>query len=115
MVRRDAACCASTCSFADLISVWAYASMSISSTLSPSGFDPGLERRAEFVGILCRKVDLVGHSVGSERNRSDVPRHDIAAQVADGRLEAKPSRVLSYKDIREAHHILEAAEAGKEW
>jgi hypothetical protein len=26
-----------------------------------------------------------------------------------------PSRVLSYKDIREAHHILEAAEAGKEW
>ena len=39
----------------------------------------------------------------------------IAAQVADGRLEAKPSRVLSYKDIREAHHILEAAEAGKEW
>jgi NADPH2:quinone reductase len=44
-----------------------------------------------------------------------VPRHDIAAQVADGRLEAKPSRVLSYKDIREAHHILEAAVAGKEW
>jgi hypothetical protein len=58
---------------------------------------------------------IVGHSVESERNRSDVPRHDIAAQVADGRLEAKPSRVLSYKDIREAHHILEAAEAGKEW
>jgi hypothetical protein len=42
-----------------------------------------------------------------------VPRHDIAAQVADGRLDAKPSRVLSYKDIREAHHIMEAAEAGK--
>ena len=39
---------------------------------------------------------------------------DIAAQFADGRLDAKPSRVLSYKDIREAHHILEAAEAGKE-
>ena len=82
---------------------------------APSGFDPGLERRAEFVGILCRKVDLVGHSVESERNRSDVPRHDIAAQVADARLDAKPSRGLSYKDIREAHRILEAAEAGKEW
>ena len=64
------------------------------------------------MAFFCRKVDLVGHSVESERNRSDVPRHDIAAQVADGRLEAKPSRVLSYKDIREAHHILEeAAEA----
>jgi hypothetical protein len=80
---------------------------------APSGFDPGLERRAEFVGILCRKVDLVGHSVESERNRSDVPRHDIAAQVADGRLDAKRSRVLCYKDIREAHHIMEADAGGK--
>jgi hypothetical protein len=51
-------------------------------------------RRAEFVGVLCRKIDLVGHSVESERNRSDVPRHDIAAQLADARLDAKPSRVL---------------------
>jgi len=76
---------------------------------------PGLERRAEFVGILLSKVDLVGHSVDSERNRSDVPRRDIAAQVADGRLEAKPARVLSYTDIREAHHIHEAAEAGSLW
>ena len=82
---------------------------------APSGFDPGLERRAEYVGILLSKGRSVGHSVESERCRSDVPRHDIAAQVAEGRLEAKPSRVLSYKDIREAHHILEAAEAGKEW
>jgi len=66
------------------------------------------------LAFFCRKVDLVGHSVESERNRSDVPRHDIAAQVAEGRLEAKPSRVLSYKDIREAHPILEeAAEAAK--
>ena len=38
-----------------------------------------------------------------------------AAQVADGRLDAKPSRVLCYKDIREAHDIMEAAEAGKKW
>jgi hypothetical protein len=27
----------------------------------------------------------------------------------------QPSRVLSYKDIREAHHIMEAAKAGKKW
>jgi hypothetical protein len=75
----------------------------------------GSNAARSLLAFFCRKVDLVGHSVESERNRSDVPRHDIAAQVADGRLEAKPSRVLSYKDIREAHHILEAAEAGKEW
>jgi len=27
----------------------------------------------------------------------------------------QPSRVLSYEDIREAHHIVEAAKAGKKW
>jgi hypothetical protein len=43
-----------------------------------------------------------------------VPRHDIAAQLADARLDAKPSRVL-LQGIREAHHIMEAADAGKEW
>ena len=46
------------------------------------------------------------------RRRRSRPRHDNRGA---GRLEAKPSRVLSYKDIREAHHILEAAEAGEEW
>ena len=28
---------------------------------APSGFDPGLERRAEYVGILCQRRSLVGH------------------------------------------------------
>src|SRR5580693_9321533 len=43
---------------------------------------------------------------------SDVPLQDIAAQVAAGRLEAKPSRVFSFDEIREAHRIMEAGEAG---
>ena len=55
---------------------------------------PIVDEGEQLVGVLCRKVDLVGHSVESERNRSDVPRHDIAAQFADARLDAKPSRVL---------------------
>jgi NADPH:quinone reductase len=42
---------------------------------------------------------------------SDVPLHDIARQVADGRLEAKPSRVFSFDEIREAHRIMEAGQA----
>jgi NADPH:quinone reductase len=41
-----------------------------------------------------------------------VPLQDIAAQVADGRLEAAPSRVFSFDEIREAHRIMEAGEAG---
>ena len=43
---------------------------------------------------------------------SDVPLQDIARMVADGRLEAKPSRVLSFDEIHEAHRIMEAGEAG---
>jgi NADPH:quinone reductase len=43
---------------------------------------------------------------------SDVPLQDIARQVADGRLEAKPSRVFSFEEIHEAHRIMEAGEAG---
>ena len=42
---------------------------SASSPDTPSGLDPGLERRAQFFGILCRQVDLVGHSVESEGHR----------------------------------------------
>jgi hypothetical protein len=44
-----------------------------------------------------------------------VPRHDIAAQIADGRLEAKPSRVLSYKTFAKRTTLWKPAEAGKEW
>jgi NADPH:quinone reductase-like Zn-dependent oxidoreductase len=43
---------------------------------------------------------------------SDVPLKEIARQVQDGRLEAKPSRVFSFEQIHEAHRIMEAGEAG---
>jgi NADPH2:quinone reductase len=43
---------------------------------------------------------------------SDVPLQAIARQVADGHLEAAPSRVFSFDEIREAHRVMEAGEAG---
>jgi NADPH2:quinone reductase len=43
---------------------------------------------------------------------SDVPLQDIARQVAEGKLDAKPSRVFSFDQIREAHRVMEAGEAG---
>jgi NADPH:quinone reductase len=43
---------------------------------------------------------------------SDVPLQDIASQVAQGRLEAAPSRVFSFDEIHDAHRIMEAGEAG---
>nr|WP_205351427.1 zinc-binding alcohol dehydrogenase family protein [Mycobacterium bourgelatii] len=43
---------------------------------------------------------------------SDVPLADIAGQVADGRLDAKPSRVFSFDQIHEAHRVMEAGGAG---
>jgi NADPH:quinone reductase-like Zn-dependent oxidoreductase len=43
---------------------------------------------------------------------SDVPLQAIAADVAAGRLDAKPSRVFAFDDIREAHRVMEANEAG---
>jgi NADPH:quinone reductase len=43
---------------------------------------------------------------------SDVPLQDIARQVRDGRLEAKPSRVFSFDQIHEAHRVMEAGQAG---
>ena len=43
---------------------------------------------------------------------SDVPLHDIAQQVADGRLDAKPSRIFSFDQVHEAHRVMEAGEAG---
>ena len=43
---------------------------------------------------------------------SDVPLQDIARQVADGRLVAAPSRVFPFEEIREAHRVMEAGEAG---
>ena len=43
---------------------------------------------------------------------SDVPLQAIAGQVAEGTLEAKPSRVFSFDQVREAHRVMEAGEAG---
>lgn len=43
---------------------------------------------------------------------SDVPLQAIAADVAAGRLKAKPSRVFGFDEIREAHRVMEANEAG---
>ncbi|MEU8384082.1 zinc-binding dehydrogenase [Streptosporangium sp. NPDC048865] len=43
---------------------------------------------------------------------SDVPLQDIAERVAAGRLRARPSRVFSFEEVREAHRVMEAGEAG---
>ena len=43
---------------------------------------------------------------------SDVPLQDIAAQVAAGQLDAALERVFSFDEIRDAHRIMEAGEAG---
>jgi NADPH2:quinone reductase len=43
---------------------------------------------------------------------SDVPLSDIAEQVKNGQLDAGPARVFSFSDIREAHRVMEAGEAG---
>jgi NADPH:quinone reductase-like Zn-dependent oxidoreductase len=43
---------------------------------------------------------------------SDVPLGDIARQIAEGRFNAKPSRAFDFEDIREAHRVMEANEAG---
>jgi NADPH:quinone reductase-like Zn-dependent oxidoreductase len=42
---------------------------------------------------------------------SDVPLKDIARQVAEGKLDAKPTRVFSFDQIHEAHRVMEAGEA----
>ncbi|HET7075158.1 MAG TPA: zinc-binding dehydrogenase, partial [Mycobacterium sp.] len=42
---------------------------------------------------------------------SDVPLQDIARQVAEGKLDAKPSRVFSFDQIHEAHRVMDAGEA----
>ena len=43
---------------------------------------------------------------------SDVPLQDIARQVAEGKLDAKPPRVFSFDQIHEAHRAMEAGDAG---
>lgn len=43
---------------------------------------------------------------------ADVPLAKIAADVAAGRLDAKPTRVFRFEEIAEAHRVMEANEAG---
>jgi NADPH:quinone reductase len=43
---------------------------------------------------------------------SDIPLGDIAQQIADGKLDAKPARVFSFDQIRDAHRVAESGEAG---
>jgi NADPH2:quinone reductase len=43
---------------------------------------------------------------------SDVPLQKIAQDVAASRLEAKPSRVFRFDEIRQAHRVMEANQAG---
>jgi NADPH:quinone reductase len=42
---------------------------------------------------------------------SDVPLRAIAADIAAGRYQAKPSRVFQFEDIREAHRVMDANQA----
>ncbi|GAA1171355.1 zinc-binding alcohol dehydrogenase family protein [Pseudonocardia alaniniphila] len=42
----------------------------------------------------------------------DVPLQDIARDVAAGKLDASPARVFGFEEIREAHRVMEANEAG---
>jgi NADPH:quinone reductase-like Zn-dependent oxidoreductase len=43
---------------------------------------------------------------------SDVPLQQIAEKAASGRFKAKPARVFKFTEIREAHRVMEANEAG---
>jgi NADPH2:quinone reductase len=43
---------------------------------------------------------------------SGIPLSGIAQQIADGQLDAAPARIFSFGEIREAHRVAEAGEAG---
>ena len=43
---------------------------------------------------------------------SDVPLQRIAADAAAGRLDVKPARIFGFDEIREAHRVMEANQAG---
>ncbi|MBL7495098.1 zinc-binding dehydrogenase [Frankia sp. CNm7] len=43
---------------------------------------------------------------------SDVPLQEIVDQVASGQLAARPARVFGFEEIRAAHRVMEAGEAG---
>jgi NADPH:quinone reductase len=82
------------------------------------GWLGGLEPIAEFNPLLRMPSgvnwNFFGSFVFGEPGfpLSDVPLQDIANQVVQGRLDAAPSRVFSFDEIRDAHRIMEAGEAG---
>ncbi len=43
---------------------------------------------------------------------SDVPLAQIAQDAAAGHLDVKPKRILGFDEIREAHRLMDANEAG---
>jgi NADPH:quinone reductase len=43
---------------------------------------------------------------------SDVPLQKIAEAAAAGRIDVKPARIFRFDEIREAHRVMEAHEAG---
>ena len=43
---------------------------------------------------------------------SDVPFQKIAGDAAAGRLDVKPARIFRFDEIREAHRVMEANQAG---
>ena len=42
---------------------------------------------------------------------SDVPIHEIVQMVADGKIQAKPSKVFKFDEISDAHRVMEANQA----
>lgn len=83
-----------------------------------AGFLGGLAPIAEFNPLLQMASGVYMTFFGSfvfgtpEFPLSDVPLQEIAQQVAEGRLKAKPSRIFRFEEIREAHRVMEANEAG---
>jgi NADPH:quinone reductase-like Zn-dependent oxidoreductase len=43
---------------------------------------------------------------------AEIPFQTIVGRVAEGIYKAKPARVLRFEEIREAHRLMEANEAG---
>jgi NADPH:quinone reductase-like Zn-dependent oxidoreductase len=48
---------------------------------------------------------------GSEFPLAEIPFQEIVDRVADGTYKAKPDKVFDFKDIREAHQLMESSTA----
>jgi NADPH:quinone reductase-like Zn-dependent oxidoreductase len=77
--------------------------------LAPIGdFNP-LARMASGVNLNLFASPVFGNP-GFEV--SGIPLSDIAQEIADGKLDAKPARVFSFEEIHQAHRVAESGEAG---